>query len=235
MRNVYITGDTHGDLYNVIQFCEKNSTTIDDVLIILGDTGFNYYLNYKDERLKHEASKLPITLFCVRGNHEERPENIESYKMKSFADGSVYYETEYPNILFAEDGGMYDFNGKRCLCIGGAYSVDKNYRLMCGWHWFEQEQLSIDEQEVIISEIYELSDRHFNYVFTHTCPYSVRPTHLFLSGIDQSSVDNSMEHFLEDVADHMITFDRWYFGHFHDEWSTGKYQMVFKEIRELGD
>lgn len=233
MRNVYITGDTHGDLYNIIQFCESNNTTIDDILIILGDTGFNYYLNYKDDALKESASKLPITLFCIRGNHEERPQNISTYKTKEFCGDFVYFESKYPNILFAQDGHIYRINRKRCLCIGGAYSVDKSYRLMRGWHWFEDEQLTYDERCDILNRLDEVSDK-YDYVFSHTCPYDVRPTHLFLSDIDQSTVDNSMEYFLQDVAD-KIDFDKWYFGHFHDEWSIDNYQMLFKEIRKLGD
>ena len=40
---IYITGDTHGDFRNVARFCEKMQTSKDDVLIILGDAGINYY------------------------------------------------------------------------------------------------------------------------------------------------------------------------------------------------
>ena len=36
----------------------------------------------------------------------------------------VYVEEEYPNILFAKDGEVYDFCGKSVMTIGGAYSVD---------------------------------------------------------------------------------------------------------------
>ena len=28
-----------------------------------------------------------MTFFCIHGNHEERPENIEGYKTKIFHDG----------------------------------------------------------------------------------------------------------------------------------------------------
>ncbi len=41
---IYITGDTHGDFRNVEQFCKKcRPAKDDDVLIILGDAGINYY------------------------------------------------------------------------------------------------------------------------------------------------------------------------------------------------
>lgn len=76
---IYITGDKHGDYRSVFDFCNKHMTTIDDIMIILGDAGINYYLNERDNVLKDSLLNLPITLFCVHGNHEERPENIKNY------------------------------------------------------------------------------------------------------------------------------------------------------------
>jgi len=39
-------------------------------MIILGDAGINYYLYERDYELKEQLAQLPITLFCVHGNHE---------------------------------------------------------------------------------------------------------------------------------------------------------------------
>jgi hypothetical protein len=39
------------------------------------------------------------------------------------------YEPDYPNIKYFEDGNAYEICGKSVLVIGGAYSVDKWYRL----------------------------------------------------------------------------------------------------------
>ncbi len=47
---IYITGDTHGDFRNVARFCKKMQTSKDDVLIILGDAGINYYGSEQDKR-----------------------------------------------------------------------------------------------------------------------------------------------------------------------------------------
>ena len=49
---IYITGDTHGDFRNVARFCEKMQTNKDDVLIILGDAGINYYGGEQDTEKK---------------------------------------------------------------------------------------------------------------------------------------------------------------------------------------
>lgn len=63
--------------------------------------------------------------------------------LKEWKGGIVYYEEEYPNILFAKDGEIYDLDGERAMIIGGAYSVDKDYRLMVGEPWFPDEQPSV--------------------------------------------------------------------------------------------
>ena len=112
---IYLTGDTHGDFRRIKQFCFKVTPTLDDTLIILGDTGFNYYGNYRDRNAKEYASKLPVTLFCIHGNLECRPTSLPTYIEKEYHGGTVWYEEEYPNILFAKDGEIYDFDGKNVL------------------------------------------------------------------------------------------------------------------------
>lgn len=47
---------------------------------------------------------------------------------------------EIENLLFAKDGEIYNFNGKKVMSIGGAYSIDKYYRIRNGLPWFETEQ-----------------------------------------------------------------------------------------------
>ncbi len=125
---ICITGDMHGDfsrLYNL----EFNK---DDILIALGDTGINYYLNKYDIENKKILNNLNIKIFSIRGNHEERPENINTYKEVEMFGGKVFIEEEYPNLIFAKDGEIYNIDNKSILVIGGAYSVDKEYRLLYG-------------------------------------------------------------------------------------------------------
>lgn len=229
---IYITGDTHRDFENVIEFCYSKQTNTDDVLIILGDVGLNYYLDGSDHKIKRKIAKLPITLFCLRGNHEERPENINTYTTTEFFGGECLVEKQYPNIIWAEDGGVYNIDGKKCLTIGGAYSVDKFYRLTHRWAWFSSEQLTKDEMNNI-KNIIAQNDNKFDIILSHTCPYNTRPTHLFIQGLDQSTVDSTMEHWLQTIADN-TEFDKWYFGHFHGEWINGKYEMLYKNFKEFG-
>lgn len=56
---IYITGDKHGDFSEVYAFCCKNKTTRDDLMIVLGDAGINYYANEQDIYLKNSLLQYP--------------------------------------------------------------------------------------------------------------------------------------------------------------------------------
>ena len=68
-----ITGDTHRNFNRIEDFCYGYETTTEDVMIILGDAGINYWLDMSDKELKGQLSGMDITFFCVHGNHEARP------------------------------------------------------------------------------------------------------------------------------------------------------------------
>lgn len=230
---IYITGDTHGNFENIKEFCYEYETTIDDIMIILGDVGINYYLNYRDDELKGELSRVPITLFCIHGNHEERPELIRNYEEKSWNEGHVYYEEEYPNILFAIDGEIYNFNEKKAITIGGAYSIDKYYRISGNLPWFSSEQpdewIKANVEKKLDSENWEV-----DYVLSHTGPLKYIPTDEFLPNIEQSKVDQSTEEWLNKIEE-KLNYKIWYFGHFHTDRFLDKAAILFEEILELGE
>lgn len=192
----YITGDTHGDFSRIAEFCSENETTPEDVLIILGDAGINYWLNQRDRDLKNELSDLPITLFCVHGNHEARPWEAGDYEEMEWNGGTVYVEEQYPNILFARDGEIYDFNGRSVIVIGGAYSVDKYYRLNNGMQWFDTEQPD-DEIKAYVEKQLDSVNWTIDIVVSHTVPIDAEPVWNFIPGLDQSTVDKSTEKWLQ--------------------------------------
>lgn len=228
---IYITGDKHGDFYDVYNFCHSNKTTKDDIMIILGDAGINYYLNNNDNMLKDKLLNYPITFFCIHGNHEERPEKIKTYKTKKFHNGIVYYEDEYPNILFAKDGEIYDFNSKKTLVIGGAYSVDKHYRLLMGYNWYESEQPN-EETKNMVKKVLNNYNNKIDVILSHTCPYRYIPREMFISAVDQSTVDNSTEYFLDEIEKN-TDYSLWYCGHYHTDKVIDKIMFMYNDIREF--
>ncbi len=228
---IYITGDKHGDFREIFYFCYENKTTLDDIMIVLGDAGINYYANEKDYILKDSLLQYPITFFCIHGNHEERPENIKTYKTKRFHDGVVYYEEDYPNVLFAKDGEIYNFNNHKVLVIGGAYSVDKYFRLDRGYNWYESEQPNEETKNKVVSVLKDLNNK-VDIILSHTCPYKYLPREMFLEGIDQSTVDNSTEHFLDEI-EKSTDYNLWYCGHYHTDKEIDKIIFMFHKIEEF--
>lgn len=222
---IYITGDTHRDFSRLYGITFNK----DDMVIILGDVGINYYLNEEDKRLKEHLSKLNIKIFCIQGNHEERPESISSYKEIEMFNGKVFIEGEFPNLIFAKNGEMYTIDDKKVLVVGGAYSVDKDYRLMYRYPWFKDEQLSKTEKEMILNKF---KGKHLDIVLSHTCPKKYEPIEVFMSGIDQSKVDKGMEEFLDKVEEN-IEYDKWYCGHYHTEKQIDKLEFMFGRIKEF--
>lgn len=220
---IYITGDTHRE-YNKLNDIDKHC---DNMLIILGDSGINYFLNKDDRNIKNYLNSLDIKLFCVQGNHEERPENIKTYNEVDMFDGKVYIENEYPNLIFAKNGELYNIDGKKVLVIGGAYSIDKDYRLSNGYEWFKDEQLTEKEKDSILTKY---KGTHIDIVLSHTCPLKYEPVEVFINGIDQSKVDKTMEEFLDEIEEN-INYDKWYCGHYHTEKQIDKIEFMFGRIK----
>lgn len=239
IKNWLITGDTHGNILTRINQIDNIYNPKETALIILGDAGFNFYLNDTDLKNKQKVNNRNYLIYCVRGNHEERPENLSTVSkiFDSNVNNYVYYEEDFPNIRYFIDTTIYNFNNHKVLVLGGAYSVDKWYRLSRStsnlWTgWFKDEQLTTEEMNKVENEIFGQS---FDFVLTHTCPYSWMPTDLFLPFLDQSLVDKTMELWLEKVKDN-INWNYWLFGHYHaNRKISDKIQMFFADIKNIDD
>lgn len=216
-----LTGDTHGQVDTRLGNIARNVeyTPGETAVIILGDAGVNFYCNKSEKKKKHQLSKHGMRVYCVRGNHEERPENL-GYEVAWDEDvhGNVYMDPDNANIRYFLDGGEYNINGHSVLTIGGAYSVDKYWRLQraaaAGQSfsgWFASEQLAKEEMDAIGDKV---ANKDFDFVFTHTCPFSWEPTDLFLGCVDQTTVETDMEIWMDELRKH-IGFGVWCFGHFH--------------------
>lgn len=74
--------DKHGDYESIEYFCNDNKTAKDDLMIILGDNGVNYYGGRNDRRTKRYLESLPIKFMMIRGNHDRRPLDTGLYEEK---------------------------------------------------------------------------------------------------------------------------------------------------------
>lgn len=235
---VYITGDIHGNPSRLKQFFlssagQNGKTEPGDTVIILGDAGFNYFGDGRDriskEILHTDGNRTEY--LCIHGNHEMRPQTIPSYHERPWHGGTVLVEDAFPNLLFAKDGEVYDIGGYSCLAIGGAYSIDKEYRLLYGYRWFPDEQ----PDEVIKARVEERI-RNLDYkadvVLSHTCPRKYEPVEVFLGGVDQRLIDKSTEDWLDSIEDR-LDYKRWYCGHYHTEKGIDRLRFLYETIEEF--
>ena len=229
---IYVTGDIHGEVFRIREAAEQFEIGEDDTIVLLGDVGMNYFGNrHGDRHRKKRLNKLGVTMFCIHGNHEMRPETIPTYQEKEWHGGVVYVEEEYPNLLLAKDGEVYDLDGKKAIVMGGAYSADKWYRLQCDLNWFPDEQPS-DEIKARVEKKLDALDWKVDVVLTHTCPERYIPREAFLSGVDQSTVDNSTEEWLGRV-EQKLTYQSWYCGHWHIDKRIDQMHFLFESFEVL--
>ena len=226
---IYVTGDPHGDFRQIADFCSAMETKSKDIMIVLGDAGLNYFGDTRDADRKEFISRTRITYLMVHGNHEMRPATLENYKLIEWNGGMVYQEEGFPNLLFAKDGEIYRLGGKNVMAIGGAYSVDKEYRMRMGYRWFADEQPSGEIKEYVEQQL-DRAGWKVDVVLSHTCPRKYEPVEHFLPGIDQSKVDKSTENWLDAIEDR-LDYKEWYCGHWHINKQVDKLTFLFHDIR----
>ena len=229
---IYVRGDTHGEFAGVAAFCAWNETTPEDILIILGDAGINGAEKKRDEQVKRFLADLPVTLFCVHGNHDRRPETVSSYREIRWKGGICFREERYPNLLFARDGEIFDLEGSRSLVIGGAASSDKYYRLARGLPWWEDEKPS---KEIKRRTEANLSAHGWtvDQVFSHTLPLQYIPSVRLEEYRKTGNPDLSAERWLGKLEERM-QYKKWYSGHWHmDAQINEKVEVLYRNYRVL--
>lgn len=254
IKQWFITGDTHGAHETCVRlriFKQKNPDLIPEEtgIIFLGDVGINWcgesLGGSYDAGDKKAVNKFGYQLYLLRGNHEFRPSTLSCIEIGNDENvkGMVYREPAYPNIhYFLDGGGQYWINDIKVFALPGAYSVDKNFRLATGKRWFRDEQMTLEERHDIYDSIklyMELA--HYDediIILSHTCPLNFEPyiKYLFMDGLDQESIDKSMEQFLDVIHETVPDYKHWYFGHFHDDkdFDDVHATILFKSIVPFG-
>lgn len=221
----FLKGDIHGNLFEIIDFINRFNLGKNDNIIILGDCGIAWRKDKKDLaqniKLWNECGN-EVKLYFIDGNHENfnilNSLPIEN-NMGKIAD----------NIYHLRRGQVYEFENKKILVCGGADSIDK-YRRIENFTWWKEEAIS---QETID----DIPAGHYDYVLTHCCPRSVfEKNRIYLSTLqflDENKINHSSEDMLEQLKN-KITFDHWFFGHYHINCNLDeKFTCLFEDFREV--
>ena len=221
----FLKGDIHGNLFEIIDFINRFNLGKNDNIIILGDCGIAWRKDKKDLaqniKLWNECGN-GVKLYFIDGNHENfnilNSLPIEN-NMGKIAD----------NIYHLRRGQVYEFENKKILVCGGADSIDK-YRRIENFTWWKEEAIS---QETID----DIPAGHYDYVLTHCCPRSIfEKNRIYLSTLqflDENKINHNSEDMLEQLKN-KITFDHWFFGHYHINRNLDeKFTCLFEDFMEV--
>ena len=216
---IYIIGDRHGeeDGFSEEKLPGQSLWTANDIVIVTGDFGYvmRGERNNLPEKNKLDAlARKPYTILFCDGNHEGF-DYLEQYTEEVRYGAPVRRIRN--NIFWLQRGYVYTIEGKTFFVMGGAYSIDKAFRMryqeICGEKiWFEKELPSPEEYRRAIQNL-EANNNTVDYVITHTAPRSIIPRIIHTCPDDH---DRELTGFLDWVY-HEISSVRWFFGHFHTD------------------
>jgi hypothetical protein len=176
---ILVLGDTHGDLDAVREACtvavRRGCTTI----LQLGDFGFGWDLHLDPglrfpARVNNLAKRHKLRFYWLCGNHEQFDVLEQVVDMTSSEPQKMG-----SHLWYLPRGCMVEWDGCKILALGGAYSIDKDYRTP-HVSWWPQETLSASDVERALRTIDERGRPHV--MITHDAPEGVFPYPLFLGG-----------------------------------------------------
>lgn len=229
--SIYVTGDFHGSM-DIKKISSKNwsegrKLTSDDFLIQLGDFGliWDKIGCKKDKQHNHWRNWLgekSYTFCFVDGNHEGYTE-LEQFPIEHKFGGKVrVIPTDNKPLYQLLRGEVYNFNGHKCIALGGAESQDKQWRIP-DVSWWKQENWNHAETEYIIDQIQ--ANPNIEYVFAHTCPDSI--SYEILRHVGATSAGTYKEYYegkcecqvaraMQVLVDEFdLKPKEWHFGHWH--------------------
>ena len=242
--SVLLSGDFHGNAVGELsiltrkylrsKYGNKKYKSI-TAHIILGDGGFLWPGNKRHDAFNYRTfAQRPFPVLSVIGNHEPML-GMSLPEADIGIGGAVYLVNKKPLIAYLKRGKVYRIDGFKLLVLGGALSIDQEYRIP-GISWWKEEYWSARER----ADLFELlaAENEFDYVLAHTGPGSVN-LGLFgdLFSGSQKFTDEVAE--LNDTVDAKIICRGWFCGHWHedriyrDEAKQRVYQYLYRDVELL--
>jgi hypothetical protein len=247
--SILFSGDFHANALNELSIItrsallKKYQQDVFDKInyhIILGDGGFLWPGNEKTDQYNFKTlAKRPFPVLCVIGNHEPvlgRPDLPEVDI--GIGEKVILVRKENPFTAYLKRGKVYKIENRKFLVLGGALSIDKDFR-QPGKSWWEQEYWSEDEKSRLFLML--KNKKKFDYVLTHTGPGRIN---MAINPFKRAGI---MPKFFDQVAalnesiDEIITCKQWFCGHWHkdvyyyDENMKRGYQYLYKQTALLDD
>lgn len=255
---IYITGDTHGSFirFNMSHFPEQLKMCKEDYVIVTGDFGgvWDRFHSSEEEAIVLDwLEALPFTLLFIDGNHENF-DRINDYPVEEWNGGKVHKIR--PSVIHLMRGQIFIISGKTIFTFGGAQSHDVAggildpedpeyqekkraigrgtlpYRIK-HFSWWEQELPTEEEMQEGLANLAKY-DYEVDYIVTHCGSTKMQETVLEHNLNAHQYATNVLTEYLEKIR-RTVKFNKWVFGHYHDNRAFTKYILVYDEIIRLDD
>ena len=237
-KSIVVSGDIHGDFMQLVYKCCIQYGMTDTVIIVAGDCGFGfekpgYYENlYK--RCRERLAKANNWLLFVRGNHDN-----PAYFRSALPLGSSknLQPIKHRRWMTLPDYSVVKACGHTILCVGGATSIDRTYRMSSKHFHFQKPDAPFTPNVYWLNErpVYDQTKLD---VINEVCAIDTVITHTSPSFCELSSHQGLHtwamrdEDLLDDVKRERKVMDdlyaylyskshplrQWFYGHFHQSW-----------------
>lgn len=223
---IYITGDTHGpiDIHKLNKrYFDDSTLTKKDYLIICGDFGLVWDNSPEEKYWLDWLNDKNYTTLFIDGNHENHS-LLNSYPIETWNGGKVHKIRD--SVLHLMRGQVFTIDNHTFFTMGGADSIDKDWRIP-GKSWWSEEMPSDEEYIEANLNLYNY-ENEVDYIITHTAPTSI-----VNQLIPEIKPPDRLTDFLEDIKK-SVKYKHWYFGHFHgDRDIDEKYTLLYYNIIPL--
>lgn len=233
----FLTGDTHGMFRDIETDRMRRwndiigkDLTKDDILFILGDHG----LLWGKERagtMEFCENETPCTVVVIPGNHENY-DMLDKLPTEERFGGEV--QVVVPGKIYQLQHSVYTIGGQTFLAYGGGQSVDR-YQRTEGLTWWPQEIPSKGKYFSAIDAL-EAHGWCVDVVLSHTAPFSIIhniPNDLWIPGHFDAKAEDPTAMQLEVFYRGLLSWKRWFCGHFHIDTKVDGVDFLFNTIMEL--
>lgn len=174
-----LAGDIHGDLGAGRQLLARAKREDCTLVFFLGDFGYWEHrpsgVEFLD-KLNVAARSNVMPIFFLDGNHDKTSLLVEKYAHTA-ADNDGFMQVR-SSVMYAPRGHRWEWEDISFIALGGAYSVDKEWRLVQEARRGESETLWFPEEEMTdddMARILEVDDYPVNVMLAHDKPLWSRP------------------------------------------------------------
>ena len=222
---ILLSGDFHANAMNELSRITKKSLIqryskelFGEIKyhIILGDGGFLWPGNSAgDKRIYRALAERPFPVLCVFGNHDPVLGRQDLPEIDAgIGEKVILVRREKPFVAYLKRGKKYLLENRKFLALGGALSIDKEYRRP-NISWWEQEYWTEAEKSELLERLEK--ENKFDYVLSHTGPGRINEAVFYYLWKTHGLKFTDHVAAFNDIVDSKIQFRDWFCGHWHKD------------------